>query len=267
MDENKIKYCECGCGRIPNIGKYFVHGHHINIDNPSKRPEVRKKISEAKMGHPTSKETRKKISETFKRNGGHPFAGKHLSKEHIEKVSKANKGKKRSIEFKQKMSEVSKLTKNFTGHKHSEESKKKMSLAKKGKKLNISPETRQRMSKKHSGSKNHFWNGGTSFEPYTPEFNKKLKRKIRERDNYTCQRPGCTVVSKSLFCHHINYIKKNSSEKNLVSLCDKHHGDTNVNREFWQLFYEELMDMKIKGTPTIRTYISPPQSNSALCRL
>jgi len=35
--------------------------------------------------------------------------------------------------------------------------------------------------------KNPAWFGGKSFEPYGIQFNKELKKKIKERDNYKCQ--------------------------------------------------------------------------------
>jgi len=243
--ETKIKYCECGCGRIVN--KRFVLGHqNLGNNNPAKRPEVGKKISVARMGHPVSEETRQKISETFKRNGGHPAKGTTLPEDQKIKISIANKGKKRSDSFKKRMSESAKITKNFTGHKHTEESKLKMSLKKIGKKR--SKEVRMNLSELHRGEKCIFWRGGISFEPYTPAFNKTLKKRIRERDNDTCQFPGCRKQAKSFPVHHIDYIKGNCDETNLITLCWSHHGKTNAgSRDFWQLFYEEIMAMKMEN--------------------
>ena len=42
------------------------------------------------------------------------------------------------------------------------------------------------------GSKNPNWNNGSSFKEYGREFNYKLKRKIRSRDNFTCRLCGKT---------------------------------------------------------------------------
>ena len=128
------------------------------------------------------------------------------------------------------------------GKKHTKEAKKKMSLAKKG--FKHSEDTKRKMSKSRSGENNYFWKGGISFSPYAPSFNNKLKEIIRERDNYTCQNPSCNVIYRNISCHHIDYDKLNSSENNLICLCSKHHGQTNSYREFWQFFYEEIMDMK-----------------------
>lgn len=73
------------------------------------------------------------------------------------------------------------------------------------------------------------WKGGASFEPYPPEFNEKLKEKIRERDGYMCQNCGmhqseCRMkFGKKLSIHHKDENKENCSEENLVSLCAKCH--------------------------------------------
>ena len=45
-----------------------------------------------------------------------------------------------------------------------------------------------------TGEKHPRWLGGTSFEPYTEEFNRQLKELIRLRDNYQCQKCGCPEI-------------------------------------------------------------------------
>jgi hypothetical protein len=97
------------------------------------------------------------------------------------------------------------------------------------------------------GEKNIFWKGGISFEPYSLDFNKSLKRKIRKRDNNTCQHPLCLKEGKNFPVHHIDYDKKNADENNLITLCWSHHSKSNGNRDFWQLFYQEIIDMKNKN--------------------
>lgn len=65
---------------------------------------------------------------------------------------------------------------------------------------------------------------------YPPEFNDKLKDRIRERDKWTCaicQEPGVHV-------HHINYIKTDCHELNLITLCEGCHPVTNGNRDEWR---------------------------------
>ena len=93
-----------------------------------------------------------------------------------------------------------------------------------------------------SGPSCYMWRGGISFEPYTIEFNKALKRYIRERNNYTCQICG---KEHSKDVHHINFDKKDCRKPNLTTLCHSCHSKTtNGNRDFWTgaLFIENLLD-------------------------
>jgi len=102
----------------------------------------------------------------------------------------------------------------------------------------------------YSGANSWMWKGGISFEKYTIEFNERLKRKIRERDNYTCQICGIheNELNQSLCVHHIDYNKYNSSPDNLISLCGSCHGITNFNRDYWTKYFME--DFK-NDTPII----------------
>ena len=83
------------------------------------------------------------------------------------------------------------------------------------------------------------WQNGKSFELYPPEFNKELKQLILERDIYTCQDPNCEHKTVLLVIHHIDYVKKNNFEYNLITLCNSCHVKTNGNREYWKKFYQE----------------------------
>lgn len=75
------------------------------------------------------------------------------------------------------------------------------------------------------GENNPMWRGGVSFEPYSPEFNERLKRKIRKRDGYICQRCGKTQeqeleeLNKKLAVHHVDFDKENCDPSNLITLC------------------------------------------------
>jgi hypothetical protein len=82
---------------------------------------------------------------------------------------------------------------------------------------------------------------------YTNGFNKELKDRIRKRDKYTCQNCGITEAeskklhSRKLTIHHINYIKPDLDDYNLISLCNDCHVLTNTNRAYWQkLFTDKL---------------------------
>ena len=89
------------------------------------------------------------------------------------------------------------------------------------------------------------WNNGSSFEPYSPDFNKPLKQSVLECDNYTCQNPNCEHLSEGLDVHHINYDKKNSNPENLISLCKSCHIKTNFNRQYYTEFYQNIMMNKL----------------------
>lgn len=92
----------------------------------------------------------------------------------------------------------------------------------------------------HGKLENHpNWLGGKSFESYGMEFNNKLKKRIRERDNYTCQECGIleNELGYKLACHHIDYDKKNNSIDNLISLCKSCHAQTNWNRKDWTKYF------------------------------
>ena len=88
------------------------------------------------------------------------------------------------------------------------------------------------------------WLGGVSFEPYPVTFNNQLKEKIRCRDNYKCQICGIPELEtgKRSDVHHIDYVKENINEINLISLCRLCHIKTNSNRDYWkQYFIKEVM--------------------------
>lgn len=97
------------------------------------------------------------------------------------------------------------------------------------------------------GEKASNWKGGLSFEPYCSKFNKVLKEKIKQRDNYQCQYPNCLcpqlesllLYHKGLVIHHIHYDKPNC-DPDLITLCTKHNGIVNGKRDY----HEELL-MKI----------------------
>ncbi len=90
----------------------------------------------------------------------------------------------------------------FYGRTHTEESRKRMSDAL----------TKER----HPG-----WRGGASTLPYGPEFTRKFKHLIRQRDNYICQRCGKTQEQEGrvLQVHHLDHDKQHNDPSNLVASC------------------------------------------------
>jgi len=73
------------------------------------------------------------------------------------------------------------------------------------------------------------WKGGISKEPYGKKWTKKLREKVRKRDNYECQFCGLTqaehyaIYNEKLHVHHIDKNKKNNSSDNLITLCHSCH--------------------------------------------
>ncbi len=103
--------------------------------------------------------------------------------------------------------------------------------------------------RRFSGKDNPNWNEGSSYVPYSHEFNEKTKEEIRDRDGRKCQFPECNKteeqelneMEQKLTIHHINYNKKDCRKENLLTLCSKHHGVVNAHRKDWQIYFETIM--------------------------
>lgn len=183
--------------------------------NPAKRPEVRAKISRSVLSFfadngtascRQSKEGRKRISLSMTLNN--PTAKKSV----IRKMSKS------AIRY---------------NAKHGSHN------------LGLKRTTKQReaLSQAHigvqAGSKHPLWNGGTATDPHSPGWTITLRRKIWVRDGYVCRM--CYRSNIVLAVHHIDYNKQHHDEQNLISLCQSCHAKTNVNRDFWQSYFEDIM--------------------------
>lgn len=249
--------CECGCGEEVTVyrGKprRFVSGHNgrgkrrsaetrrkISQANKGKSPsdEIRRKMSEAhkgdlnfNYGKRPSAETRRKLSEGQRGILGNNY-GKRASPETRRKMSGAHKGHAVSAETRRKLSEANK------GQTRSAETRRNISEAHKGK--TPSAETRRKLSEANSRERSGTWQGGKSFEPYGLEFNKALKRAIRERDEFTCQLCGALENGQAHSCHHIDYNKRNNDPLNLIALCNRGgcHTKTNLNRSFYTNLFQ-----------------------------
>lgn len=151
------------------------------------------------------------------------------------------KGHKHSQETKKRMSETRK------GKYPSEEHRKKLSESRKGiipwnKGISTPGETKKKISETKKGNKNHFWKGGISFLPYSPDWTKSLKHAIRVRDNFTCQLCLKSQNGFSHHIHHIDYNKLNSNPKNLITLCISCHVKTNCkNTKYWKNLFTKAM--------------------------
>jgi len=216
--------CKCDCGNEVVVSSSDLHRGHTRScgcyrketakknrcdaekgeNNPAKRLEVRIKISESLMGE---------NNPMFGRTGENSpwFNRKHT--EETRKIMSENHA------------DFSGENNPFYNRNHTEE-------------------TRRIISENHidfNGGNNPNWQGGISFEPYSPEFNEKLKNKIRERDNYTCQL--CGEYGRDV--HHIDYNKKNCSPDNLITLCNRDNAKVNFNRSQWEIYFRlYLMLMK-----------------------
>lgn len=249
--------CACGCNRVVWNGGMYVHGHNTIVDNPSKYPSARKKISQKKKGVSPSKEHSKKISNTLK--------GRKLPLEHKNKVIKnltrsAWKGKKQPTEMVQKRSASLKGHASWSkGRVVSEETKKKMSEANSGKNNPFfgrkhSAETKKKISdnnglknpdvrSKISGNLSHAWIDGRSFLPYCNKFNKELKERIRERDNKTCQLCGERENGSKLSVHHVHYDRENCNP-DLILLCRSCNTKVNTHRDYWEVYFTEALSKR-----------------------
>jgi len=115
-------------------------------------------------------------------------------------------------------------------------------------------EVKKILSELNKGENHPNWQGGISFEPYSPLWTEELKIKIRQRDNCECQNCNMTqeehfiVAGCDLNVHHIDYDKKNCNEDNLIAVCLWCNCRANSNRNYWQDFYNNKIKLiKIKG--------------------
>jgi len=157
----------------------------------------------------------------------HPMLGKHQSEE---------------SKLKNRLSNLGKVSPRKGCH-LLDTTKQKLRLIHLGKKL--SDIQKKNISDGHKGlligEKNPMWQGGKSFEPYDINWNKILRRNIRERDKYTCMLCG-DLQDKFVFSvHHIDYNKKNCNPDNLITLCKRCHAKTNTNRNKWEIYFKERL--------------------------
>lgn len=74
-----------------------------------------------------------------------------------------------------------------------------------------------------AGANSKWWRGGSSYEGYPTEFSHSLKKRIKIRDNYTCQCCTSKMETEELDVHHIDCNVKHNTEDNLVTVCKSCH--------------------------------------------
>lgn len=153
----------------------------------------------------------------------HPKFGSFHSLESRELQGRANRDKPRSEEHKRKNREAA--IRQFSDP----ENRKSISNLIKEKWKD--PIYRYKLSGKNANG----WKGGSSFIPYSVEFTNELKRRIRERDKYTCQL--CFKYGNSV--HHIDEDKSNCDPTNLITLCRSCNTSiTHKDKGIWVIFYQ-----------------------------
>jgi len=131
------------------------------------------------------------------------------------------------------------------GHKVPLEWKENLSKCYKGKRH--SPKTEFKKGEHRNVKENNpMWNNGSSFEPYSPDWTKSLKKFIRKTDKYTCQYCGKTEEEEKrrLSVHHIDYNKKNCVSSNLITLCNRCNIRVNQNRAFWTTYFQAMVSLR-----------------------
>jgi hypothetical protein len=186
-----------------NSGSFKKRQHPWNYGLTKETDKRVKKQSDFLKGHIVTKKTRKILSIKHK--------GKHHSKSSKKKISIAVKNRnpevwKKTVETRRKNNPIW----------HTKKTRKKIGL-------------------KVSGKNNGSWQGGISNKPYTYNFNTKLKKQIKKRDKYKCQ---LCKSKKDLCIHHIDYNKKHSFPKNLITLCRKCNNKVNQNRKYWKKYFK-----------------------------
>lgn len=181
-------------------------GKHWKLTEDQKDKHRKSALKQFKNGMPP--ETKKKIS--LKNKGCIAWnRGIECVKETKEKISKANRGKKRKP--------------------CTNETKRKIGLANsislKGRKL--SKETKLKISKACMGSKNHGWKGGITSKNQKirdSEEYKNWRLKVFFRDNFTCKK--CNIKDETAQAHHVyNFIIKELrfQTRNGITFCEKCH--------------------------------------------
>jgi hypothetical protein len=182
-----------------------------------------------------------------------------MSEEQKRKISESLKKSLSSLEVRKKMSDIAKKTLSDPKirKKYSDVQKKRCEDPGVRKKLSdrlknriFTESHRKKLGDAQRGDKNRQWNGGSSFEPYCPKFNKEFKERVRSFFNHTCVECGDPETVRKLSIHHVNFNKESCCDPSIplfVPLCDHCHGKTNKNRIFWEYWFTEMINRLYGG--------------------
>jgi len=219
---------------IKNLGKYAEKGIVPWIKgkkhSEKTRRKIGKKVSKANIGREVSEKTRKKISDSLKNHPCYKDTGRRKKG----RLDVSDKGKEIINLYCNQEKGVRKIAKLM---------KCDFSVIKRILKENNIKIRSQKFYV--AGEKNYWWNKGSSFEPYGLEFNKKLKKFIRNRDSCcmlcNINFEDLKLLKRKINIHHINYDKKCNLPQNLISLCNSCHQKTNSDREIWTKHFQSLL--------------------------
>lgn len=207
------------------------------------------------LGHKHSEETKKRMSKSAQRIGtGKWLKGRKRPEEVKKKISESSKGKKcpwnieknKTAKMRESSSRAGKMSK---GRKATEEMKRNMSKAQRGRKH--TELTKKKIGNAHRGLKCNFWKGGIT--PIHKLVRTKVEYKawrlsVYERDNFTCQMPGCGIRGGRLEVHHIKEFSKYPrlifEIANGITLCEKCHKKIKSREKQFESLFTEIIKPK-----------------------
>ncbi len=215
----------------------------IGVPHPNKSKQMIGKNNHM-FGKHLTEETKAKLSKSLKGRIGWSRGLTKETSDIIRKMAEVNTGKKRSKDTIEKLSKA----------------RKGKSLKESGHKVDCQCSFCRAARGELSGKNNPMYGkcgkdapnfkGGKSYEPYPPEFHIGLLREVRKRDSYICQFCGKTEedelkeLNRNLSIHHIDYNKNNCDKSNLITLCGKCNSLANFDREDWTAYFKEVIKYK-----------------------
>jgi len=203
----------------------------------NKRPEVKKRRSEAMKEVSKRPEVKKKQSKRMSGEKNIMFGEKHTD-EANEKNRLKHIGKCHSQETKIKMSESQKIAQNRTGVRD----RKSATLIE----YNKNPEVKKKQSKRMSGKNNPSYKDGSSSYPYCFAFNARRKRAVRDFFGGYCLITGMhqNDCLRKHSVHHVDHDKEqgcNGKPFNLVPMVESHNSKEQRREEEYKTYINNTL--------------------------